>query len=171
MELWDIYDENRKFTGRTIVRGSGERLKENEFHLAVHIWVMNSKGEFLIQKRASTVQLCPNLWATTGGSVISGEDSHSACVREMNEEIGVIANMEQAEILLSLKRTNIFCDVWLIRQDFDISQCRLQVEEVSEVKWATIGEILELTAKGAFWEYRYLDEFVYRIKVKNEQVM
>lgn len=168
LELWDIYDENRKLTGRTIIRG--DKLKENEFHLVVHIWVVNSKGEFLIQKRAPTVQLCPGLWATTGGCAIEGDDSYCACVREMSEEVGIIPNMEEAEILLSLKRTDFFYDIWLIRQDFDISMCKLLVEEVSEVKWATISEISELTAKGEFWAYRYFDEFINTIKAKYVQI-
>jgi len=162
LEIWDIYDEDRDLTGRTIVRG--EKLKEGEFHLAVHIWIMNSKGELLIQKRAPTVKLNPDIWATTGGSAIIGDDSYSACVREMREEIGIFPDMENAEILFSIKRTDFFCDVWLIRQDFDTSSCKLQVEEVSEVKWASISEISELITKGEFWPYRYFEEFVDKLK-------
>lgn len=74
--------------------------------------------------------------------------------------------MEKAEIQFSVKRTDFFCDVWLIRQDFDIYSCKLQVEEVSEVKWVTINEISELLAKGEFWPYRYYDKFVAAIKDK-----
>lgn len=47
MELWDIYNENREKTGRTIVRG--QKLGENEYHLVVHMWIINSNGQFLIQ--------------------------------------------------------------------------------------------------------------------------
>ena len=164
MELWDIYDEDRNITGRTITRG--EKLKEGEFHLAVHIWIMNNNGDFLIQKRASTVGLNPGLWAITGGSAVKGEDSFQACVREMSEELGITPNMKDALIILSLKRKDFFCDVWLIRQDFEITSCSLQAEEVSEVKWATISEISELLTKGEFWPYRYFEELVEVLKDK-----
>ncbi len=43
-ELWDVYDENRNLTGKTISRkkflsGNGE------YHLVVHIWIKNSNNE------------------------------------------------------------------------------------------------------------------------------
>ncbi|HYK73867.1 MAG TPA: NUDIX domain-containing protein [Pseudoneobacillus sp.] len=160
MEVWDIYNENREKTGRTIIRG--EKLQENEYHLVIHIWIQNSQGEFLIQKRASTVKSAPNMWAITGGSAITGEDSQSAYKRELYEEIGLIADNSKAEIAFSLKRENNFCDVWLIKQDFDINQCKLQVEEVSEVKWATVQVIRKLIAKGKFNTYYYLED-IFRI--------
>lgn len=158
MEVWDIYNENREKTGRTIVRG--EKLKANEYHLVVHIWIQNSQGQFLIQKRASTVTSAPNMWAVTGGSALTGEDSYSACKRELYEEIGLISDKNNAEIVFSLKRENNFCDVWLIKQDFNINQCKLQVEEVSEVRWATVQEIKELIDQGNFNIYYYLDEIL-----------
>ncbi|WP_442598855.1 NUDIX hydrolase [Neobacillus sp. D3-1R] len=158
VEVWDIYNENRERTGRTIIRG--EKLHENEYHLVVHIWIINSKGEFLIQKRASTVSSNPNMWAITGGSAIKGEDSYTACQRELYEEVGLKAEKGYAEIVLSLKRENNFCDVWFIQQDFSLEECKLQVEEVSEVKWATIQEIRKLIAQGKFNTYYYLEEII-----------
>lgn len=32
MELWDVYDINRKCTGKVIDRHSNEKLKEGEYH-------------------------------------------------------------------------------------------------------------------------------------------
>ena len=52
MELWDILDEKGNKTGRTMVRGN--RIKRGDYHLVVHIWAKNEKGEYLIQKRAKT---------------------------------------------------------------------------------------------------------------------
>lgn len=37
-EIWDIYDENRNLTGKTIKRAEYiNKIKENEYHLVVHI--------------------------------------------------------------------------------------------------------------------------------------
>lgn len=48
MELWDIYDELRCKTGRTHERGN--LLPSGDYHLVIHVWIVNDKGEFLIQK-------------------------------------------------------------------------------------------------------------------------
>ena len=71
VELWDLYDAHGNLTGKTMVRG--EEVPFGCYHLAVHIWPMNSRGEFLIQRRSPNVQWKPNLWAVTGGSAISGD--------------------------------------------------------------------------------------------------
>lgn len=164
MELWDIYDQNRVKTGKTIIRG--EKLQENEYHLVVHIWIVNSRGELLIQKRAETVKLWPGMWALTGGSAIAGDDSIAACKREMFEEIGIESNMSQAEVAFTITREDSICDVWLIKQEFESSECKLQVEEVSEVKWTTIPEIWDMVAEGIFINYHYLDELFKLVETK-----
>ena len=48
MELWDVYDINKRFTGKVIDRHSDERLKEGEYHLVVEAIIINSKGEILL---------------------------------------------------------------------------------------------------------------------------
>ena len=42
-EVWDIYDENRIKTGRTMIRGN--EIKNGDYHLVVHVCIFNSKGE------------------------------------------------------------------------------------------------------------------------------
>jgi len=156
MELWDVLTTNRELTGRIAVRG--EALRAGEYHLVVHIWLVNDEWELLIQKRAACVELAPNVWATTGGSALAGEDSAAACARELHEEIGVRADMRNAELAFTLKREDSFCDVWLIRQNVYLDHCKMQAAEVSAVKWASPEEIRRMTAQGAFWGYRYLED-------------
>ena len=50
MEYIDVYDENGKKTN--IVRSKNLVYKTGSWHRSVHIWIMNSKGQLLIQKRA-----------------------------------------------------------------------------------------------------------------------
>ena len=49
MELWDIYDINKKKTGRVIDRCSNEKLRKGEYHLVVEAIIINSKGEILVK--------------------------------------------------------------------------------------------------------------------------
>ena len=131
MEYSDVYDKDRKITGKTVLKG--DKLTPGEYYLAVHVWIMNNKGQFLIQKRASTVLYNPNMWSLTSGAVIAGEDSYGACVRGNN-----------------------FCDVWLVNQDVCLNDCILQVEEVSDIKWASRKEIFKMIAEGEFVPYPYI---------------
>ena len=53
MEFWDIYDENKKPTGRTMKRNDW-CLKDGEYHLTVLGVVARPDGTFLITKRVMT---------------------------------------------------------------------------------------------------------------------
>ena len=96
------------------------------YHLAVHIWPRNSRGEYLIQRRAPGVQWKPNLWAVTGGSAISGEDAVTAARRELREEIGYDASEAEMEQVACLRRTNSFCAVYSLLIDWPVEQFVLQ---------------------------------------------
>lgn len=47
MELWDLYDIDRRKTGETHVRGVD--VPEGRYHMVVHVVIFNSRGEMLIQ--------------------------------------------------------------------------------------------------------------------------
>lgn len=46
MELWDLYTKDRVLTGETHVRG--QPLPAGRYHLVVHVWIRNAKGQYLI---------------------------------------------------------------------------------------------------------------------------
>ena len=50
-EIWDLYNENRELLGKDHVRG--EQLPIDGYHLVVHVWIRNSKGEYLILQNAA----------------------------------------------------------------------------------------------------------------------
>jgi hypothetical protein len=45
-EIWDLYNENRELLGKDHIRG--EQLPIDGYHLVVHVWIRNSKGQYLI---------------------------------------------------------------------------------------------------------------------------
>lgn len=152
MEIWDILNENGKVTGKTAVRGRTV-LKNGEYHLVVHIWVLSSDGHFLIQRRSERRRLMPGEWAATGGSAISGEASVSAAARELREELGIRAPKGALKFMGRLKRRNSFLDIWFIRCDADISRLRLQRSEVAEVKWVTPDELKVMLEQKQYHNY------------------
>ncbi len=158
MELWDILDESGRPTGRTIARG--DRLKPGEYYLAVHIWIVNGKGEYLIQKRDNEKPLWPGMWAATGGAAIAGETGMEAALREVEEELGIRPDPKRMELLARIKREDFFTDIWLMRQEIDLDDIVMQQGEVCAVRWASREEIEQLVGSGEFVNYRYLKSFL-----------
>lgn len=150
-ELWDLYDARGKKTGRTMTRG--EEVPTGLYHLCVHIWPINDQGEYLIQRRAPTVEWNPNLWAVTGGSAVSGEDALTAARRELREELGYDAGAQEMTQLAYLRRSNSFCGVFTIRLNREESAFALQKEEVSAARWCSQAQILRMVAENQFYNY------------------
>jgi len=156
VELLDIYDKYRHKTGRTHERGNP--MKDGDNHIVVHVWIVNDKGEFLIQKRQPWKIGWPNMWdGSAAGSVVSGETSKEAAIRETKEELGIDLDISKAEILFTVRFSRGFDDIWLVRQNVDNNGLKLQYEEVADAKWVSYNEIKQMVQSGEFIEYHYLD--------------
>lgn len=155
MELWDIYDESFMKTGR--VHRRGEPLAKGDYHLAVNIYPVNSRGEVLIQKRSNNISWKPGIWAATGGSALAGEDGFTSCQRELMEELGIEATRENTSLVLVLKRSDKYMYVYLVSTDITIDELKLQPEEVADAKWVTKEELRSLVEAGEFYRYHYLE--------------
>lgn len=161
-ELWDVYDENRNLTGRLHRRG--DFLEEGDYHLVVHVWLLNSKGEFLLTKRAPNKGY-PNTWETSGGAAQAGDDSLKAALREVQEETGLTAFKENAERIFTFKREEDFCDVWLIRQDFDLNSVVLLPGETIDKRYVNIDELKSLYRNKELVPYAYFEDFLSKLNV------
>ena len=153
-ELWDVYDENRKPTGRTHRRG--DFLARGDYHLVVHIWIQNQKGEYLITKRSPNKGF-PNMWECTGGSALAGDDSLSAALREVREETGLELRPENGRRVITRRASDHFSDIWLFRQDFDLRDVKLLEGETCDVMYADRDCILSLLTSGKFVPFVWLD--------------
>lgn len=152
MELWDVYNRDKTKSDKTMVRG--EKFEKGAYHLVVHACIFNSKGEMLIQQRQPFKSGWSNMWdITVGGSAISGETSQTAIERELFEEIGLKINLQSIQPQLTINFDIGFDDVYLIERDVNISDLVLQFEEVQQVKWATLEEILQKIDNGVFIPY------------------
>ena len=160
MELWDLYTRDRQLTGRTHRRG--DPIPEGCYHVAVHVWIVNSKGEYLISQRSAARRAFPLYWETTGGSAIAGEDSLTAALREAKEEVGVDLDPAQGKLIASLIREvyHDIADVWLFRYDGEVHLENSTTAEVDQVKWMTRTEIGEL-ARTDKWVHN-LDYFFHK---------
>ena len=164
MEKWDILNADGVSTGKTTLRGRCN-LKQGEYHLVVHIWVVSSHGEFLIQRRSDNKKLMPGEWAATGGAAISGEDSYTAANRELYEELGIPSNKQTLKKLTRIKRRNSLLDIWFINTDISVDKLRLQQNEVAEARWVSREQFKTMIQKGKFHNYgkEYFDTIFEKI--------
>ena len=153
-ELWDLYDARRNLTGRTHTRDHrlGDALQPGDYHLVVHVWLLNSRGEFLIDQRSPEKDMFPLMWETCGGSALAGEDSLTAALREFREEIGIALLPERGKRVLTFRREDErdFLDIWLFRQDVDPADFIPQPGETVQARFATPEEILRMMDAGEF---------------------
>ena len=153
MELWDLYNEQRELTGRDHVRG--EEVPQGFYHLVVHIWIRNSKGEYLISQRSADRPVYPLMWECVGGSVTKGEDSLTGALRETKEEVGLTLSPEDGKLVYSVVGRVVngvkfrdIVDVWLFEYDGPVSLEQATTKEVAQTVWMTKKQIQELFDTG-----------------------
>ncbi len=147
MEIWDIYDENRNLTGRTIVRG--EPFGEGEYYVCSEVWVRNSKGEFLITRRHPDKKF-GSLWEFTGGGTLSGETTLSSIRRELFEETGILADESEFRFIATNIRKNHFQDIFYLEKDVYIKDLTLSPLETIDAKWVKEETLRALYESGEF---------------------
>ena len=86
-EIWDVYDEEGKKTGKTMSRGVPTH---GEYMLCVHVYLHTPNGKFLVQKRSKSKESHPGVWDVTGGAVLCGEESFDGAKRETLERKKVL---------------------------------------------------------------------------------
>lgn len=177
MELIDIVDENNKLTGQVEERWTA--YEKGLWRRTVSCWIMNEKGEVLLQKRTANKRRNPNKWAKTGGQVDSGETVEEAIFREVKEELGIEIPQSQikvANIFKSDDKNKRFAYNFIFVVNCKIDDFILQKDEVSEVKYVTI-EDMELAKKNNDSNYTFCnweDKNFYReinlLKEKRERI-
>ena len=156
MEKRDLYDINRNLTGKTIFKG--EPIPDNNYIVVVLVFIQNSEGKFLIQKRS---KIKNGKYATTGGHPKSGEDSIQGILSEVKEEIGLDIDQKKLQLYFSGRSESekVFWDDYYIKMDVqDIENLTLQEEEVESICWLSADEINNLMNDGKFFKNHY-EEF------------
>lgn len=153
MELWDLYNEKRELTGQDHIRG--EAIPEGFYHLVAHVWIRNSKGEYLISQRSVDRPTFPLMWECVGGSVIKGENSLAGAIRETQEEVGISLSPESGKLVHSVVgriidgvKFNDIVDVWLFEYDGSVSLEQATTNEVAQVVWMSKAQIKDLFNVG-----------------------
>lgn len=146
MELLDVYDNNGNKTGRVVVRGDKSVVLNDDEHIAVGvIYIENNNGEFLIQK---TSKEKGDNYSSTGGHIDSGKTPLESIKRETKEELGLDIDNDDIVELGFLLYDKPIRFMFYLKKNIDVSDLRIQEEEVESVKFMSINEINNLIEKG-----------------------
>lgn len=153
MEKWDLYTRERELIGTTHIRG--EEIPADCYHLVVHVWIRNSKGEYLISQRAANRASLPLMWECVGGSVLAGETSLDGAIREVKEEVGVDLDPKSGQPVFSRVREQVngerfadILDVWLFHYDGAVMLESATTDEVAQCQWMPVQQIRALADSG-----------------------
>ena len=162
MEKRDLYDINRKLIGKTIFKG--ERIPDKNYIIVVLVFIQNSEGKFLIQKRS---EIKNGKYATTGGHPKSGENSMQGIITEVKEELGLDFSNENFILYDSGCDGKDCYKMYFVNKDVDINNITIQKEEVASVCWLSIEEIKSLMQEDKFFKSHY-EEFEILLKWLNK---
>ena len=124
MEQWDIYDSERRLTGRTMKKNDWI-LQDGEYHLTVQA------GE------SSREAVNREVWEETGLDVSACAGGPALTYHRENPGEG----------------DNYFVDCYLFTLPFAPEQVKIRPDEALEYKLATLEEIQELAQQGIFLHY------------------
>ena len=170
MEIWDLYNLNGEIIGEHV---RGTEMPEDGYHLVVHVWIRNSAGKYLMTQRSANKKTFPLAWECVGGSVIQGEDSFTAALREVQEEVGIVLCPENGKKVLTEirdyadgKRVNDINDVYVFVYDGEIPLSQALTDEVTKAEWMARDEIVSLWQSGKM--VRVIKDLSYFIENRND---
>jgi len=149
MEFLDIVDETGKPTGIIIEREEAHRRGIR--HRTSHVWLLrihNGKTQVLLQKRSINKDSYPGCYdISSAGHIPAGDGYLESALRELNEELGVEAKMDelifcgqrQFEFRETFHRQNFWdnqvSNIYVLWRDIEESKFTLQKSEVETVLW------------------------------------
>lgn len=177
-EYFDILDEFGNKTGliksRTLVH------KDGNWHRAEHIWIVNQKGEILLQRRCATKVSDPNMLdISCAGHLTSGDKPIEGALRELKEELNLEVNPNDLKFITTLKRSpkhnndfvdNEFDDMYLLHIDKDIEDLNYQKEEISEILFVPYQKFKEMVSNKQSDLVIYPDEYKILFEILDKEI-
>lgn len=147
IELLEVVDKYGNKTGEILPRE--EVHNKNLLHNEVACFIINSNKEILLQKRSPNKRYSPNKYGLCAGHVIAGEKLITSLMREIKEEIGV--DIKESDLIpfgdkeyFKDTTNSHFTYFYYAILDLSIDEFTIQEEELTEVRWFKIDEIINL---------------------------
>ncbi|MFA6511540.1 MAG: NUDIX domain-containing protein [Patescibacteria group bacterium] len=149
----DIIDEQGNPTGKTADKDTVHR--KGLLHRNVHVWAVTPKGEVLMQKRSASCYSYPGYWdISCAGHIDAGENTQTAAMREVQEELGLRIGPKDLEHLLTYHedipignngwREVSVSDVYLFQRDITRHDITFPEEEISAIRFIPYTAFVDL---------------------------
>jgi 8-oxo-dGTP pyrophosphatase MutT (NUDIX family) len=174
-ELIDVLDENGQKTEQVLP--IDEVHKQELWHGVAHIWVYNDKGQILLQLRHPNKSWGGGKWDLAGGGHISASEAPDiAALRELKEELGLDAKLEELELVGITVAINITTTTqrthkahewnYLVQLNINIDDVVLHSEESAEAKWFDLDEFeADINNKETDKKYADRDVSLYKLVI------
>ena len=166
-EYFDVLDENGNRTGEIKLRADVH--KDGDWHKVVHIWIINQNNEILLQRRCPTKDSLPNMLdMACAGHLTTEDDSITAALRELKEELNLDINPNQLNFIKTFKNrlrysdtfiNNEFADMYILKTNKKISEMKFQESEISEIMFIDFNKFKEMVNKKQSDLIMYTEEF------------
>ena len=150
-----VYDKNEN-NKKTIDKSEEKNLSEDDWLNGVTCFVINEKGEVLIEVRADK-GLTPGKNDLCSGHLDNNETETQAMIRELKEELGI--GVEEAMNVVKItpkgvplgfessnKIKNFFITFFCLKRNS--SEVKIQEEEIKRYVWLPLEETFELMKSG-----------------------
>ena len=154
MEKYELVDKNGNKTGKILTQIESRDINNiptGQYISVVGVVIINENNEFLLQKRSNFKKINPGKWGICGGKVEIGETTLDAGIRETFEEIGIALNKSELKFLSTAKNEKAHFTVYYVRKNVDINKCKIQEDELEELRYFKIEELENLDNEGFEW--------------------
>ncbi|MFO0426561.1 MAG: NUDIX hydrolase [Planctomyces sp.] len=143
-ELFDVVDELDQVL-YPLARSQVHRQRLR--HRAVHIFLFRSDGCLLIHQRSSTKEEFPSVWTSSAsGHVSAGEGYDESAQRELQEELGVTAELRAIMKFDACPDTSN--EFTVLYEAFSDSIVTPDLNEMQAVRWMSPADISDWMAKS-----------------------
>ncbi|MET1033025.1 MAG: NUDIX domain-containing protein [Candidatus Saccharimonadales bacterium] len=149
-EQYEVLDDQGHKTGQILDRATVH--KQELWHEVVNVWVINPRGEILMQLRAPDVELSPNVWDVTIGTHLQPNEAPiDAALRAIKTGLGLDFPAEELEHLFNVQggnpmpngvTHNVFGHVFLINKAVDLTDLRFDSTKITRFAWIPLSELM-----------------------------
>lgn len=142
-------------------------FKNGLWKRTAHVWIINSKGEILCQRRSLKKDMFPGMWEpAVVGHMGPGDNYFTGAVRELAEETGITVSPNDLNLLKIYKDEEMheFRGIFYCNLDIEVHEIKMEADEVDEVRFIRIDEVKGyiLDKQHPSWFYIVYAEEIFR---------
>lgn len=114
-----------------------DKITSSDIYRVSSLWIVNSKGETLLARRAYTKSHDPGKWGpAVAGTVEKGETYYSNIIKESGEELGLLdVKPIKAHKERFFGKWTYFCQWYMLKDKKSEVDFKINRHEIVEIRW------------------------------------